>query len=104
MRQTPTATCLLEFPPDENANHASDYLATRRSIPAFQMAEPGPARAEVEEMLTLASRVPTMASWPPGASSSIAARAGADQRRIGRDRHGRQADPFDEMLKVKKRG
>ncbi|MBB4290272.1 nitroreductase [Rhizobium leguminosarum] len=35
-----------------------DYLAVRRSIPAFQMCEPGPERAEIEEILRLASRVP----------------------------------------------
>ncbi|MFN7011068.1 MAG: nitroreductase [Allorhizobium sp.] len=35
-----------------------DYLASRRSVPAFQMCEPGPSRAELEEILTLAVRVP----------------------------------------------
>lgn len=35
-----------------------DYLTVRRSIPAFQMREPGPARQEVEEILRLAMRVP----------------------------------------------
>ena len=35
-----------------------DYLAVRRSIPAFQMCEPGPGKAEIEEILRLASRVP----------------------------------------------
>lgn len=35
-----------------------DYLAVRRSIPAFQMCEPGPEKAEIEEILRLASRVP----------------------------------------------
>jgi nitroreductase len=35
-----------------------DYLAVRRSIPAFQMREPGPERAEIEEILRLAMRVP----------------------------------------------
>ncbi|MGL3605585.1 nitroreductase family protein [Rhizobium sp. G187] len=35
-----------------------DYLAVRRSVPAFQMCEPGPDRAEIEAMLTLAIRVP----------------------------------------------
>lgn len=35
-----------------------DYLAVRRSIPAFQMSEPGPEKAEIEEILRLASRVP----------------------------------------------
>ncbi|MFL5013586.1 nitroreductase [Rhizobium sp.] len=35
-----------------------DYLAVRRSIPAFQMCEPGPEKAEIEEILRLALRVP----------------------------------------------
>lgn len=35
-----------------------DYLAVRRSVPAFQMCEPGPSKAELEEILTLAVRVP----------------------------------------------
>ncbi|OWV70897.1 NAD(P)H nitroreductase [Rhizobium sp. R634] len=35
-----------------------DYLAVRRSTPAFQMCEPGPEKAEIEEILRLASRVP----------------------------------------------
>ncbi len=43
----------------------ADYLATRRSIPAFQMAEPGPSRAEVEDMLKLASRVPDHGKLAP---------------------------------------
>lgn len=39
-------------------NTLRDYLAIRRSIPAFQMREPGPSTAEIEEILRLASRVP----------------------------------------------
>ena len=35
-----------------------DYLAIRRSIPAFQMRGPGPDRAEIEEILRLGMRVP----------------------------------------------
>lgn len=35
-----------------------DYLAVRRSIPAFQMSEPGPTTDELEQVLTLAVRVP----------------------------------------------
>lgn len=35
-----------------------DYLAVRRSIPAFQMSEPGPSTDELEQILTLAVRVP----------------------------------------------
>ncbi|MGE6785898.1 nitroreductase family protein [Ensifer adhaerens] len=42
-----------------------DYLTSRRSIPAFQMGEPGPGRAEVEEMLKLASRVPDHGKLAP---------------------------------------
>ncbi|MVA26332.1 nitroreductase [Agrobacterium vitis] len=35
-----------------------DYLATRRSVPAFQMCEPGPSRLELESILKLSVRVP----------------------------------------------
>ena len=42
-----------------------DYLSTRRSIPAFQMSEPGPSKGEVEEVLTLASRVPDHGKLAP---------------------------------------
>lgn len=35
-----------------------DYLKVRRSIPAFQMREPGPDRTTIESILTLAMRVP----------------------------------------------
>ncbi|KQY14629.1 nitroreductase [Rhizobium sp. Root482] len=42
-----------------------DYLATRRSIPAFQMGGPGPGTAEIEEMLRLASRVPDHGKLAP---------------------------------------
>ncbi|WLS02355.1 nitroreductase family protein [Shinella oryzae] len=42
-----------------------DYLSTRRSIPAFQMGEPGPSTEEVEAMLTLASRVPDHGKLAP---------------------------------------
>ncbi len=42
-----------------------DYLATRRSTPAFQMKEPGPDRAEIEEMLRLAVRVPDHGKLAP---------------------------------------
>ncbi|MCD2182160.1 nitroreductase family protein [Rhizobium sp. GN54] len=42
-----------------------DYLSNRRSIPAFQMAAPGPERAEIEQMLRLASRVPDHGKLAP---------------------------------------
>lgn len=42
-----------------------DYLSNRRSIPAFQMASPGPGQAEVESMLRLASRVPDHGKLAP---------------------------------------
>nr|WP_316654221.1 nitroreductase [uncultured Gellertiella sp.] len=35
-----------------------DFLAVRRSIPAFQMRAPGPGQGEIEDILRLASRVP----------------------------------------------
>lgn len=42
-----------------------DYLASRRSMPAFQMRAPGPSRDEIQEMLKLASRVPDHGKLAP---------------------------------------
>ncbi|MDX3929430.1 MAG: nitroreductase [Shinella sp.] len=42
-----------------------DYLSSRRSIPAFQMGDPGPGKAEIEGMLKLASRVPDHGKLAP---------------------------------------
>lgn len=42
-----------------------EYLKTRRSIPAFQMREPGPSKEEIEEILTLAVRVPDHGKLAP---------------------------------------
>jgi nitroreductase len=42
-----------------------DYLKTRRSMPAFQMKEPGPSKSEIEEILTLATRVPDHGKLAP---------------------------------------
>lgn len=41
------------------------YLKTRRSMPAFQMKEPGPSKEEIEEILTLATRVPDHGKLAP---------------------------------------
>ena len=42
-----------------------EYLKTRRSMPAFQMREPGPSKEEIEEILTLATRVPDHGKLAP---------------------------------------
>lgn len=42
-----------------------NYMKTRRSMPAFQMKEPGPSRGELEEILTLATRVPDHGKLAP---------------------------------------
>ncbi|TPP11042.1 nitroreductase family protein [Rhizobium glycinendophyticum] len=42
-----------------------DYLAIRRSVPAFQMREPGPDRREIESILSLAVRVPDHGKLAP---------------------------------------
>ena len=42
-----------------------DYLSTRRSMPAFQMRDPGPSQEEIVEILTLASRVPDHGKLAP---------------------------------------
>ena len=42
-----------------------DFLKTRRSTPVLQLGEPGPAKAEVEEMLTIAARIPDHGKLAP---------------------------------------
>lgn len=56
------------------------YLATRRSIPAYQMREPGPKRAELEEILRLASRVPDHGKLAPW---RFVVYRGAERARLG---------------------
>ncbi len=41
------------------------YMETRRSRPVLQLAEPGPSRAEIEDMLRIASRVPDHGKLAP---------------------------------------
>ncbi|MBC7314326.1 MAG: nitroreductase [Rhizobium sp.] len=57
-----------------------DYLATRRSVPAFQMCEPGPSTAELEQILTLAVRVPDHGKIAPW---RFVVYRGAERDRIG---------------------
>ncbi len=59
-----------------------DYMAVRRSIPAFQMREPGPAKAEIEELLRLASRVPDHGKLAPW---RFIVYRGAERARIGEE-------------------
>lgn len=42
-----------------------DFLKTRRSTPVLQLAAPGPDRAELEEMLTIAARIPDHGKLAP---------------------------------------
>ena len=42
-----------------------EYLETRRSRPVLQISEPGPTRAELEEMLAIAARVPDHGKLAP---------------------------------------
>ena len=42
-----------------------DYLKVRRSTPALQLSEPGPSKADIEEILRLAVRVPDHGKLAP---------------------------------------
>src|SRR5690349_18770281 len=44
---------------------ALDLLKTRRSVKPLELAEPGPSRAEVDTLLTIASRVPDHGKLTP---------------------------------------
>ncbi|MGJ7041897.1 nitroreductase [Shinella sp. BE166] len=78
-----------------------DYLSTRRSIPAFQMGEPGPSQGEVEAMLTLASRVPDHGKLAPW---RFIVYRGEERRRISealaKIAIGDKPELSDEMVKV----
>lgn len=58
------------------------YLETRRSIPAYQMREPGPKQAELEDILRLASRVPDHGKLAPW---RFVVYRGAERVRIGEE-------------------
>nr|WP_171904813.1 nitroreductase [Hoeflea olei] len=79
------------------------YLETRRSIPAFQMQEPGPSRAEIEEMLTLASRVPDHGKLAPW---RFIVYQGAERDRISAElakvAMANKPDLADDMIQVEK--
>ncbi len=44
---------------------ATDLLLSRRSVPAFLLREPGPSQAQIETLLTAASRVPDHGKLTP---------------------------------------
>ena len=79
------------------------YLETRRSIPAFQMTEPGPTRPEIEEMLKLASRVPDHGKLAPW---RFIVYRGAERERISLElakvAMANKPDMADDMIAVEK--
>lgn len=80
-----------------------DYLASRRSVPAFQMCEPGPDRAELEAILTLAMRVPDHGKLAPW---RFVVYRGEERQRIGEEllklALAKTPDLSDEMIAVER--
>jgi nitroreductase len=80
-----------------------DYLAVRRSSPAFQMREPGPERADIEEILRLAMRVPDHGKIAPW---RFIVYRGAERARIGAELLAmalkKNPQLSDEMIEVEK--
>jgi nitroreductase len=78
-----------------------EYLKTRRSMPAFQMKEPGPTKAEIEEILTLAVRVPDHGKLAPWRFIVI---SGDERQRISlalsKIARAEKPDLSEEMIKV----
>src|SRR5687768_2410447 len=78
-----------------------EYLKTRRSMPAFQMKEPGPSKAEIEEILTLATRVPDHGKLAPWRFIVI---SGDERQRISlalsKIARAEKPDLSEEMIKV----
>lgn len=95
--------CSLETDPMTTKIDLRDYLATRRSIPAFQMQAPGPTTTEIEEILTLAVRVPDHGKLAPW---RFIVYRGEDRARISEEllRLALEAKPelSDEMINVEK--
>ncbi|MAZ82196.1 MAG: nitroreductase [Hoeflea sp.] len=85
-----------------SANAAlKSYLEARRSIPAFQMGEPGPSTEEIIEMLTLARRVPDHGKLAPW---RFIVYRGEERERVSRELSevaiANKPDMSDEMRKV----
>ena len=82
-------------------NALIDYLKVRRSIPAFQMREPGPDRATIEDILKLAVRVPDHGKLAPWRFIVI---TGAERERLSMElatiAKGDKPDLSEEMVKV----
>jgi nitroreductase len=78
-----------------------EYLTTRRSMPAFQMCEPGPSKQDVEQMLRLASRVPDHGKLAPW---RVIVFSGAERQRISLElaaiAKANKPDLSEEMIKV----
>ena len=79
------------------------YLETRRSVPAFQMSEPGPSRSEIMDMLKLASRVPDHGKLAPW---RFVVYTGAERERISLElakvAMTNKPDMADDMIAVEK--
>jgi nitroreductase len=82
-------------------NMLVNYLATRRSVPAFQMRGPGPDTAEIETILKLASRVPDHGKLAPW--RFIVFRGGERERlslALSRIARADKPDMSEEMIRV----
>lgn len=71
-------------------------LQSRRSVPALQLNEPGPDRAAIEEMLTIASRIPDHGKLAPWRFIVIGPQAAEEAGRTFLDIAERQRGPLDE--------
>lgn len=80
-----------------------DYLSVRRSIPAFQMREPGPDKGTLEEILRLAMRVPDHGKLAPW---RFVVYRGAERVRLGEELLkmvlAKKPDLSEEMINVEK--
>lgn len=63
---------------DTSVTDTIELLATRRSVPANALAEPGPSDAELDKMLTIAARVPDHGKLAPWRFVVIAGEARAE--------------------------
>ena len=86
----------LPVPGEPATGDLKSVLHSRRSVPALQLKEPGPDRAAIEEMLTIASRIPDHGKLAPWRFIVIGRQAAEEAGRMFLDIAERQRGPLDE--------
>jgi nitroreductase len=86
----------LPAPGERATGDLKSVLQSRRSVPALQLKEPGPDRTAIEEMLTIASRIPDHGKLAPWRFIVIGRQAAEDAGRRFLEIAEQQRGPLDE--------